>query len=459
MSPRPSSRSFWSSNARWPRGAVILALAAATACSDSDPTGSTCTVSAVAVEGLPDQLAAFEEVTVTADVTQTDCTGLEVTWSGSEGLDIGTDGTVSSPVLGGPFEVTASVGGVEASAEVTVVSPPAVPDSRWALAWHENATVDNYTIDQSGYTYASSTGGDIVVNRTGPGAYTLRFTGLAADAGQRQAVAVSAYGSSEPSRCHLLSVEEQGADLEVLVQCFDLSGAPLDSRLDVLVVPAGSTNGRSAFGVTPSEDGGLVLAESAHNSQGEAIHLERVGIGHYEVTFDGLFRDTVAPTGSEIFHVTSYGEGVNWCKIGGWEPVDTENIRLTVYCFTPSGSRADARFSALMLEEERPGGHRLGYVRANDPGAGAYTPDLDSNYNSSGATNTAIRRGAGDYSSIWTGLGRPSNDVAETNLVTAIGGDATFCKVRNWGGTATNIDCYAPDGTRQDTEYAAIWIE
>lgn len=433
--------------------AVLLAFAA---CSDSGPVGGGCTVTSIEIEGLPDRLVAFEEVALSADVGSSGCADLEVAWSGSEALQVASDGTVSSEVLGGPFQITATVEGVESSVEVIVVSPDAVTDERWALAWLNRPDVPTYTV---GNGYWTSTGGDILVERDGPGLYTVRFAGLAAGPGQRQAVAVSAYGAGFVGRCAVAGYGNSGSDLEVDVRCYDSTGAPVDSRFDILVAPAGFSNGRHAFAVTPDEVGGLLPAARAHSSEGTAIHIERVGTGHYDVTFAGLSREAVSSSIAESFHVTSWGQSTNWCKIGGWETVDTVNVRLTVYCYTVAGQRADARFSVLMLEQPRTGGFRLGTMWADPVGqAGGFTPDPAFSYNSSGATNSAQRLSPGQNYSGWTGLERTGAG-AETNLATAVGEDATYCKVRSWGDAATWIDCYAPDGTPQDSEYTAIWIE
>jgi hypothetical protein len=225
------------------------------------------------------------------------------------------------------------------------------------------------------------------------------------------------------------------------------------------VAPAGSLQGRSAFLVSTSLQGGPVPEASAYSSAQQPIRVERPGTGIYDISFDGLTRNVVGGSADHV-QVTAYGDGTNWCKVGGWDS-GAEDLSLTVRCFTPSGTPADAAFSVLLVERGRAGNRRLGYVWANGQTSDVlYTPTAAWNYNSTNVSNTAIRHSPGVYEVNWVGLGQLAQiSTAETNLITAHGSDSTYCQVEGWGGAGTVFHCYAPDGTPANSQFTAMWIE
>lgn len=419
---------------------------------DPDPV---CQVPTVAVTGLPDPLQALQQVQLTATIQPSLCATEAVTWSATAGLNVTASGQVTGTHLGGPFTVTATVKGVAANATTNVTMAVQIADARWALAWVDQPSQPEYAVSTF---YSFSTGGAIRSTRAAAGTYAVRFPGLATGAGQRQVVQVSAYGGV-PRRCRVLSWANDGADLVVQVRCHDLAGTLSDSWFDILVVPAGSVQGRNGFVVTPSAEGtGAIAAATAHNSSGGGIGVSRTGTGLYTVTFNGLARGDFTTPERETFHITAYGDGTNWCKISSWGPTEG-NERIGVNCYNNAGALADARFSVLMLEHGRPG-RRLGYVWAHNSASANYTPSTLYTFNSTAAVNTATRTSPGLYDVLWTGLGRLAGSTAETNLVTAYGAaDNSYCQVGNWGNSDTVIRCYAPNGDVVDALYVAIWIE
>jgi hypothetical protein len=431
-----------------------LAVPLLPGCGDS--TGSdTCVVESVTITGLPDTIPALQSLPLSASLLPAVCAGETVTWSATDGVTIDADGRVTGTHLGGPYGVTATAMGVQGTASTTVTVADLVQDSRWALAWTNDSAAADYAVST---TYAYSTGGAIRSSRTDTGAYTVRFPGLASGPGQRQTVHLSAYGPTFPRRCRVLSWDNDQSDLVVQVQCHDLSGAPANSRFDILVVPAGALQGRNAFVVTPASADDPIDALTAHNSSSGMIEVTRTAEGRYLVTFAGLARAGGDP---ETIHVTTVGPGSNWCKIvewGGGVGVRTD-LTLDVACYTAGGASADARFSVLLLERARQD-RRLGFVWANMSTSAAYTPAAAFSFNSAGGPNTAGQNATGEYEVNWPGLERIGGSTAETNLVTAYGPDAVYCQVRVWGDVdQVLVDCYAPNGAAADAQFTAIWIE
>ena len=431
------------------------------ACSSDSPSDPLCEADSVTISGLAEVIHALEDVQLSAQVVGANCASATVDWSASDGLEVDDQGRVRGVLLGGPFTVTAEAGGATGTAETSVATADVVADTRWGLAWMNDQAGANPTLNNA--WLFSSSGGAITSTRSGNGAYRVVFAGLAAQAGQREAVHVSSYysGIGAPRRCRVLSTESAGADLAVEVRCHDFSGALADARFDVLVAPAGSTTGRSAFVVSSSEDGGEVPASMAHNSAQGAIRVERLELGGYTVTFDGLARAAVTGSGPETFQVTAYGDGTDWCKIQSWGTVGEDNLGVTVRCYSAAGDPADATFSVLLLERER-SGKRLGFAWANQlSNPLEHAPSASYSYNSASQVNLSIQSSSGVYVTTWPGLARIAGSTAETNLVTAYGpaGDATYCQVSGWNSVAVTVRCFAPDGTPTDSRFTALWIE
>jgi hypothetical protein len=435
---------------------VLLALAA---CSDNptDPADPTCTVSSVTIGGLPSNLAALEPVQLVAEIAPGSCAGTPVTWSASDGLEIDGDGQVIATHLGGPFTVTATAEGISGTAETTVTLPSPAPDGRWALAWANQSTADEYQVHAN---YSFSSGAAIRATRSGPGAYRVWFPELASGPGQRESVHVSAYGNGPPRRCRVRSWENDGTALVADVRCHDFAGAPADSQFDILVVPAGSVAGRHGFVVTETPEGGPIPAQSAHNSTGGRIDVTRTGEGMYQVLLGGLARENFSAE-REVLHLTAYGDGTGWCRIDFWDPPqdEPEDMAVHVRCYSHEGDLQDTPFSLLLLSQGRPE-RRIGYVWANSTTSAGYTPSNAYNFSSAGGLNTACWAETGIKDVSWSGLARTVGSTAETNLVTAYGGTTpTYCQVGDWGSSATRFRCYSPDGSPTNSAFTAIWIE
>jgi hypothetical protein len=339
---------------------------------------------------------------------------------------------------------------------------PAGPKTPWALAWADKPSeVGEYEVAPY---FSFSTGGKIRSLRTGPGTYTVRFPGLGS--GGKKSVHVTAYDFMDQlRRCRVVASSVNARDLLAEVKCHDKDGNLVDSRFTTLVVSEGATQGRNAFVLSPVSGSGPADAATSYNSAQQGIEFIRNSEGNYTVILEGLAPPDASANWKEIIHITSYGDGENWCKVRLWETVfeegvPTDDLAVNVLCFTPNGTQADARFSLLMLEGGRLG-RRLGYVWAHaESAAGEYTPIPKFNFNSSGTPNTVNHYGDGKYSVYWPGLERAATSTAETILVTAYGRNSDYCLISNWLSTGyTNFRCYSPSGAFVNSQFTAIWIE
>jgi len=97
------------------------------------------------------------------------------------------------------------------------------------------------------------------------------------------------------------------------------------------------------------------------------------------------------------------------------------------------------------------------YVLADQPTASSYTPDMNYQYNSTGAVNTITRASTGRYWVYLPNLG----GLTGTVLVSAYGATSNYCKVASWGppfhGVATtqavDVRCWTTLGVAADTKF------
>ncbi|CAL9639756.1 hypothetical protein [Streptomyces sp. enrichment culture] len=187
----------------------------------------------------------------------------------------------------------------------------------------------------------------------------------------------------------------------------------------------------------------------SRNSTGAVNSVVRTGVGQYTVRMPrlGLLGGTV--------HVTAYGATNHSCSVAYWTPVG-ERLDVHVRCFAASGYRADTYFSASYVNTAYLGG-RFGYVWADQPSSGSYTPSLTYQFNSAGVRNTITSSGIGQYTVRLPSIGSAAGHVQ----VTAYGDVAARCKVVNWypSGTAqmVNVRCFTLGGALRDTRFTLTY--
>jgi hypothetical protein len=108
---------------------------------------------------------------------------------------------------------------------------------------------------------------------------------------------------------------------------------------------------------------------------------------------------------------------------------------------------------------------RWGFVWANLPTAGSYTPSMSFQANSTDGTNTIVRSGPGAYVVTFPGLGwpltPPSRGAGGNVQVTAYGAGPARCKVERWdsdGSTLTvKVLCFTAAGAPVDSRYTVLY--
>ena len=107
------------------------------------------------------------------------------------------------------------------------------PGRRIGFAWANQPTAASYTpaLNRS----FNSSGGGIMVTRTGVGRYAIEFAGLQKLAGHTENVQVTPWGTGYSS-CKVVGWGNSAAGLRVSAECRKLNGTFKDARFNVLVI-------------------------------------------------------------------------------------------------------------------------------------------------------------------------------------------------------------------------------
>ena len=218
---------------------------------------------------------------------------------------------------------------------------------RFGFTWADQMTADSYNPNPSWSD--NSSGAPVSITRTGTGAYTVRWVGLARTAGQlEETVMVGAYGNV-PRRCNIASWDAFGsADFIAFVTCTDLNGVAADARFVASIVDRGRSGRR--YGLTWANQPTNPIYTTTSNNYSRtstvgAISVSRTAAGSYQVRLGGQARTSATP---ETVLITSYGTTA-YCKASQWAANGADMI-VTVVCYDPSGALVDSRFDVLLIE-------------------------------------------------------------------------------------------------------------
>ena len=218
---------------------------------------------------------------------------------------------------------------------------------RFGFTWADQQSLDSY--NPHPLWSDNSSGGAVTITRTGTGAYTVRWAGLARTSGlPDETVLVTAYGNV-PRRCNVLSWDAfSTADFIANVRCTDLNGVAADSRFVAAVVDRGRSGRR--YGLTWADQPTNPIYVTTNNgysrtSTAGAISISRTAVGSYTVRLGGQARTGAS---SETVLVTAYGSTA-FCKASQWANNGADML-VTVVCFDPAGALVDSRFDVFLIE-------------------------------------------------------------------------------------------------------------
>ncbi|MER6753392.1 hypothetical protein ABT235_04320 [Micromonospora echinofusca] len=316
-----------------------------------------------------------------------------------------------------------------------------------ATVWAHSPTTAEYRIT-GGYS-AHSGDGDIVVRRTGTGAYTVVLEGAATSGGVAHAVA---YGGG-PVLCTVVSWYRSpiGApDLLLQVRCFAATGSPVDSRFVATFTNVRQVGqGRLAWFVTDqAQPTGVRTLPAAYryDSTGGVISYERLGTGRYRF----LMNPNPASESGPIFpmsHVTALGTSAVKCQL---DPPDL----WVVHCANAAGNPVDARFVVTYGSRVDLLGRAFGPRFASGVLYGEYAsaPYIGGeSYNSTipgfgGASGTML--GTGRYQMRFTGTGTSYGTAFVNSFLDSYPRTPRgYCVLAGWSAsgadTVISVNCYA----------------
>jgi hypothetical protein len=179
--------------------------------------------------------------------------------------------------------------------------------------------------------------------------------------------------------------------------------------------------------------------------------VERISVGHYQVTFPGLLSRNLDRQGGA--HVTAYGGIGTTCNlIGTGRNFVAGYTQLSVWCFSPAAQAVDSQFTAsLTTVESSWRGRPMAYMLATPEGHRG-------DFNSMGESNSVTPTGVGSYVVRMPRLGVNGGHVQ----VTAVG-HFVRCRTGGWwteGPTqAVSVTCADLNGNPRHTSFMFTFIE
>jgi hypothetical protein len=243
---------------------------------------------------------------------------------------------------GGGFEVyvsCANFAGTAVDSPFTVLTAwsPSLGRFGWIAA--DQPTQASY-VATAGRSWNAG-GGEVRVDRSGPGAYAVRFTGLGGQ-GHGGNVQVVAYGGG-PTACTVASWDSLGTDFTAHVRCFDTTGTYVDALFSLLATASGEGDQLGyVWGGTPGAPD-YTPPDTYARAPGGAPRITRSSTGTYLVRFPGL----VGGGGGSV-QVTSYGGDPSGCAVVRWNQSGAD-FETSVTCFDAGGRLADHAFSLLVV--------------------------------------------------------------------------------------------------------------
>ena len=326
--------------------------------------------------------------------------------------------------------------------------------------WNDSPSGSGCHVPSTFYSYSSRASSSTnTICRTGTGAYTVHFAGLASKGGNAQ---VSAYGSG-PVSCKASSWSSSKTEELVKVNCYSFAGSAQDSNFTASFAKGGGAANDIAFLLADQPTNTSSYTPSStfqYNNHGGRSTVKRNSTGTYAVTIPD---SSGAPVAGGV-KVTAVGSGSGWCKVVSWSPNSGGTAQqVNVACFSSAGSASDQKFSLVFVNNMNLIGDNLtadAYAWADQPTAASYTPSTTYQHDqtiSSSGTITINRPNVGTYD-----VHLPFQDQGWDGghvQVTAYGSGTERCQVNSWfsdgsGGRTAEILCFTNAGSPVDTLFA-----
>jgi hypothetical protein len=205
----------------------------------------------------------------------------------------------------------------------------------FALLWAGTPWLRSYT---PGPDVQFSTAGRLgKVTRQGAGRYTVTLPRLATAFGTAM---VTAQGAAPIDiRCKIASFVPVRRNEKVKVNCFDETGAPADTQLDLTFADHTSTlavERPSAYVL--ANGGGVPNPLFSFNSSSGTNSVDWLSTGQYRVVLPGM-----GVFGGHV-EVVAYGPGSGYCTVVRWVPEVAPHLSVYVDCYDAGGQLANGPF-------------------------------------------------------------------------------------------------------------------
>jgi hypothetical protein len=331
--------------------------------------------------------------------------------------------------------ILAAALGALAVAVVLMPAPAQADPQVDGYVWAYQPSAASYTA-ASGYE-RDSTGGSVVITRSSPGVYSVRFSGMAVGGGVAQ---VRPYGAGNTAICTVASWLPVGLDEVVSVRCFTASGVAADSYFVAHLTNRTAAYGtfayfwaNDAYSATPYTPS----SSYSYDSTGGSPLAWRQSAGVYMVQIPTVDAHYPVDNDDGHYQVTAYGKDPVRCEVHGEN--DETPTPIAIFCVDANGNPADTRFAISYSH----GVNILGTtpVRANayyrhswgDPAS--YYP---AGYWNTGGAPTFTYLAVGRYRVTFPGLFIPYGYAQSGSR----GDPSTYCATAYWGSSSVTVNCY-----------------
>ncbi len=381
--------------------------------------------------------------------------GVEFTWSSDNAsVTVDDNGLVTAATANSSAAITATADGINAAVVVSTVRP------RLAFLWNDDSEATGNRSPDEWYSYNSLGGANSVSHGAGAdGLYSAIFPGHEREANETEAIFVSGYDMDAGGYCN----QSSWAATVLSIHCFDAGGNLANARWTAAHISSGALPGRFAYGwVSSGETSTNPSTAFRFNSSGMQSVGVRLGVGEYNISFEGLERTN--NNQREAVIVNAYGSDAA-CQVSDWN-LDGQQFAnemvIKIRCFDHGGTPIDSRFSVLLVEKPREGA-RLAFAVADEPTTPAYSPDNGAVLPTGDVTIN--RSGVGRYTVHFFGFYR-SGDLKETFLISPVGDEPARCHVEGWadtdnpgGQTTVWVACSDPAGVARDVPFSLIGLQ
>ena len=192
-----------------------------------------------------------------------------------------------------------------------VMLKPYDDNTQMAYAWMGTTSVPQHTPPAS-YSH-NPAGGDITIDRFGPGHYRVTFTGMSGVGTGTGVPIVTAYGENA-NRCQITGWSGDYVD----VLCSTVGATPTDTKFSLLVLrPDENADGLAhAYADLSNTSSYAPLASRSYNPAAEPITASRTTVGEYEMLWEGFDEYGLGSPFTRGFPLaTSVGVAAEHCSV------------------------------------------------------------------------------------------------------------------------------------------------